>query len=404
MEPRDASAPSSPGEFLARRVLLLVTGLTPQVVTETLYSLAQENAESLPHEVHVVTTAEGARRVNLSLLSGDPGWFTRLIRDYSLPPIAFGPENVHVLQDERGVPMSDIRTGEDNRAAADQIAELVRRFTADAGTTLHVSLSGGRKTLGFFAGYALSLWGRERDRLTHVLVTEPFESSWNFFYPTPYEHVIAAHDGQLADCRTAVVTLADLPFVRLRHGLPEELLSSPGGFANAVDAAQARLGPPVLRISFATRSVEAAGVSFALAPAELATLAWFARRAAAGQDALECPSDGVPSLDHANQYLAEYRRIRGVIDDDGRTAARYRRGMSKADFEERKSKLKRALREALGSRADPYQVIGEGRRPMRFRLALPAGAIHFEDERAPSPALPDLQSAAELLSRPSSRG
>ena len=362
-----------------RRVLLLVTGLTPQVVTETLYALAREGHDSLPHEVHVVTTVEGARRINLSLLSGEPGWFARLIHDYSLPTVAFRPENVHVLRDQQGVPMSDIRTGEDNRAAADQIAELVRGFTADPCTSLHVSLSGGRKTLGFFAGYALSLWGRVGDRLSHVLVSEPFESSWNFFYPTPYEHVISVRDGQLADCRAAVVTLADLPYVRLRHGLPEGILSAPGGFENAVGAAQARLGPATLRLSVGNRTVEAAGVSFTLPPAEFATLAWFARRAAAGLEAIPCPSDGVPSIDHANEYLAEYRRVRGMIDDDGRTAARYRRGMTKADFEERKSKLKRALTDALGRWSDPYQLVGEGRRPMRYRLALPADAIRFED-------------------------
>lgn len=360
-------------------MLLVVTGLTPQVVTETVYALSREGPECLPHELHVVTTAEAAVRVNLSLLSREPGWFARLVRDHGLPPIAFGPQNVHVLRDTNGAPLPDIRTDEDNRAAADQIARLVGEFTADASTSLHVSISGGRKTLGFFAGYALSLWGRDHDRLTHVLVNEPFESSWDFFYPTPYEHVISTRDGRLADCRTALVTLADLPFVRLRHGLPPELLSHPDGFAAAVDAAQARLGPPSLRIAFEARTVEAAGVSFSLAPAELATLAWFARRAVAGLEPIECPSDGVPSHEHARQYLAEYRRVRGVADDDGRTSGRYRNGMSKADFEERKSKLKRALRDVLGSRAEPFLIVGEGRRPMKFRLALDPRSIQLAD-------------------------
>ena len=41
-----------------RRILLAVTGLSPQVVTETLYALALEGGhERMPTEVHLVTTA-----------------------------------------------------------------------------------------------------------------------------------------------------------------------------------------------------------------------------------------------------------------------------------------------------------------------------------------------------------
>jgi CRISPR-associated protein (TIGR02584 family) len=204
-----------------RRTLLVVTGLTPQVVTETLYALMQDDRAAMPHELHIITTAEGAQRARLALLSDQPGWFARFIADYRLAPITFSDEHIHVLSDSRGQPLDDIRSAADNEHAADQIADWVRRLTADAGTQLHVSLAGGRKTLGFFAGYALSLWGRDGDRLTHVLVNEPYESSWDFFYPTPYERIIETRGGKLADCMQAEVTLADIPFVRLRHGLPQ---------------------------------------------------------------------------------------------------------------------------------------------------------------------------------------
>lgn len=360
-----------------RRILLAVTGLTPQVVTETLYALLREGADALPTEVHILTTAEGAERARLALLSEQPGWFHRLRADYHLAPIEFDLEHIHALRDAAGQPLADIRSADDNACAADEIAEWVRRFTLDSRSQLHVSLAGGRKTLGFFAGYALSLWGRDRDRLTHVLVSEPYESSWDFFYPTPYERIIETRGGKLADCMHAVVTLADLPFVRLRHGLPQALLSGQAGFAQAVHAAQARLGPPRLVLDLQAQQIEAAGQRIALAPAELAFLAWFARRAVHGAPGLERPSEVEPSLAHARAYLAEYRRIRGVLGDDGRASARYRDGMSQGDFDERKSKLKRALVSALGPAAQPYLVIGEGRAPMRFKLALPANAVRF---------------------------
>jgi hypothetical protein len=246
-----------------------------------------------------------------------------------------------------------------------------------------VSLAGGRKTLGFFAGYALSLWGRDADRLTHVLVSEPFESSWDFFYPTPYQRIIQVRGDKLADCAQAEVTLADIPFVRLRHGLPPELLAGSSGFAAAVRAAQQRLGPPRLAIDLDARTVCAAGRTFAMPAAELATLAWFARRARQGLPAVACPRDGVDSPELAQGYLAEYRRILGPLGDDGRAARRYRHGMSKGDFLERKSKLRRALLDALGPvAAQPYRIVGEGRSPMKFRLDLRPDAIDLEADLA----------------------
>ncbi|PJA57556.1 MAG: TIGR02584 family CRISPR-associated protein, partial [Rhodocyclales bacterium CG_4_9_14_3_um_filter_68_10] len=53
-----------------RRILLAATGLSPQVVTETLYALTQRRAPAfVPTEIHLVTTAEGAERARLTLLS-----------------------------------------------------------------------------------------------------------------------------------------------------------------------------------------------------------------------------------------------------------------------------------------------------------------------------------------------
>jgi CRISPR-associated protein (TIGR02584 family) len=86
------------------RILLAVTGLTPQVVTETLHALMREGPNALPHEVHILNTAEGAERARLALLSDQPGWFHRLVVDYGLPPIEFDPLHIHVLHDAAGQP------------------------------------------------------------------------------------------------------------------------------------------------------------------------------------------------------------------------------------------------------------------------------------------------------------
>ena len=359
----------------ARRVLLAATGLTPQVVTETLYALMREGGSALPTELHIVTTAEGADRARLALLSAQPGWFHRLLADYRLAPIAFDDSHIHVLAGPGGLPLPDIRSADDNARAADQVAELVRQLSADDVAQLHVSLAGGRKTLGFFAGYALSLWGRDADRLSHVLVSEPYESSWDFFYPTPYERIVQTRDGKLVDCALAQVTLAELPFVRLRHGLPRALLDGRTGFADAVAAAQRRLGPARLVLHLDDGWVAAGDQQVLLPPADMAFLAWFVRRARSGLPGLRCPLDGQPSVEHAQAYLAEYRRIR--VDDD-HPAQRYRLGMGKAGFLERKSKLNASLVASLGAAAAaPYLIVGEGRRPMQYRLTLPKEALRF---------------------------
>jgi CRISPR-associated protein (TIGR02584 family) len=362
----------------ARRHLLCITGLTPQVVTETLFALYREDPAQLPTDIHVLSTDDGIARARLTLLSDQPGWFHRLCADYRLPPMRFGPESLHVLHNGDGQPLSDIRDGFDNTTAADMVTEWIRRLTADDVDHVHVSLAGGRKTLGFFAGYALSLFGRSQDRLTHVLVNAPYESHPGFFYPTPYSDIIYGQppDPRPLDCRDAIVTLAEIPFVRLRHGLPASLLSGRATFSNTVQAAQQSLGPPRLEIDADGGQVRAAGVPVELAPAELAFYIWLALRAAAGQPPVPCPPDGVPSAEYATAFLAAYRSVVGTLGDDDRVIQGLRQGMDKNYFERRKSRVNRALSDALGNDGATYRVQGFGRRPRTaYGLGLAAGQI-----------------------------
>jgi CRISPR-associated protein (TIGR02584 family) len=368
----------------ARRHLLCITGLTPQVVTETLYALYREDPAQLPTDIHVLSTDDGIARARLTLLSDQPGWFHRLCADYRLPPMRFGPNSLHELRNGDGQPLSDIRDGADNTNAADMVTEWIRRLTADEADQVHVSLAGGRKTLGFFAGYALSLFGRPQDRLTHVLVSAPYESHPGFFYPTPYSDIIYGQppDPRPLDSRDAVVTLADIPFVRLRHGLPASLLSGRTSFSLTVQTAQRSLGPPRLEIDAYDGQVRAGGVLIELAPAELAFYLWLAQRAADGRPPIPCPPDGVPSSEYATSFLLAYRSVVGTLGDDDRVVQGLRQGMDKNYFERRKSRVNRALSDALGSAAATYAVQGFGRRPRTaYGLGLAAGQILVGNHR-----------------------
>ena len=361
---------------MKRRILLVVTGLSPQVVTETLYALSVAGQPAwIPHEIHLITTAQGAQRARLALLSEEPAWFHRLCRDYELPEIEFCQTNIHILTGDRGEPLDDIRTPRDNERAADAITALVRELTADPGSALHVSIAGGRKTMGYYLGYALSLFGRPQDRLSHVLVSEPFESSWNFFYPTPYSQVIETRDKALADTRDAEVTLAEIPFVSLRNGLPLRLLHGEASFTETVTAARKALEPPRLVIDLGRKALIAADEKVTLRPAELAFYAMMARRRKNGMRPINHRDAELPE-----QYLKEYACLVSPYSGD---FERVEKGMAGDDlrdwFEQRKSRVNSAICKALGEHlANPYLIAASGRRPLtRFGLKLPPEAIEF---------------------------
>ncbi len=364
-----------------RRILLAVTGLSPQVVTETVYALAvAADSPWVPTEVHVVTTVEGRKRAELALLSDTPGWFHRLLHDHDLPPIAFDRDRIHVLTDAEGQPLEDIRSPQDNECAADQLTEIVRKLTADEESELHVSIAGGRKTMGFYLGYALSLFGRPQDRLSHVLVSEPFESCWDFFYPTAHEHIIQTRNNDLADARDAQITLAEIPFVSLRHGLDERLLQGQASFSEAVEAASRALQPPSLELDLSARKIIAGGIEIVLPPVQLALYAVFARRAAEGKPPLLAPAKDSPDREWAERFMREYHAIHSTgLKDTERTEAALKKGMDGDYFSVQKSALHRRLRQALGTAATAYLIDGGRRRPGLFALKLPPAAIRFSE-------------------------
>jgi CRISPR-associated protein (TIGR02584 family) len=380
--------PADPRAF-PRRVLLAVTGLSPQVVTETIYALAvTRSPPCVPTEVHLVSTAEGAREATLNLLSASPGWFHRLSDEYALPPLAFDAEHIHVLTDADGARIDDIRTPDHNRRAADRIIELVRAFTADPSCALHVSLAGGRKTMGYYAGYALSLFGRPQDRLSHVLVSEPFESSRDFYYPARERRVIATRGGRTADASQASVMLAEIPFVRLRHRLPDDFLARPLAFDETVRIVSQRVGPPQVTIDVRRRTLRAAGHTVVLPPAQFALYAVVAHRSKRGLPPLTAPfkHPDRPDKDWSAAFLEDLSLACGasMLVPDG-VEERLRAGVDGDWFSQHLSRLNRTLRERLGDDAASYAVGGGTRRPRAYRLGVEPGAIEF-DVRAGEPA------------------
>lgn len=281
----EALLKSDPAAY-TRRILLAVAGTTPQILTETLYALIHSGHPFIPTEVHVITTSEGAHRIRLQLLDEHSGQFRNFCKDFLLTgQIRFVSDNVTVLHDQAGHPLSDIISPQDNEHAADQIVAWLRGFTQDAECSIHACLAGGRKTMGFYLGYGLSLYGRTQDRLSHVLVSQHFEGNREFFYKPPVAKTLYTStmlggrvDERPLSTDEAQIWLAEIPFVRLRDGLPSRLLDGKGSYTDAVSAVQASLPDTALVLDIDNLQLICGGVAVKLPPREFAFYVWHAKR------------------------------------------------------------------------------------------------------------------------------
>lgn len=362
-----------------RRILLVVSGMSPQILTETLWALTcQRPIAFVPTEIHLLTTVGGARNARLNLL--DKGQFAALCADYGLDKQLFGPDSLHIITTGMGRPLEDIRTPEENEAAADFITNFIRDLTQNDDAALHVSMAGGRKTMGYYAGYALSLFGRAQDRLSHVLVSEPFENLASFYYPTPESCLIDGPGGRVLDARDAVVTLAEIPFVRLRDEVPTQLLEGRAGFSETIQKAQ-RLGrEETLVVDIAGKRLLAAGEEVVLPPVLFAFYAWIIRRLLDGAAEPNVRDLVEPNADFAEEFMSLFESIEGEMGRDlDRTRNGLAGGMERTWFDEKKSLIKKALIEQLGTTfARQYGITGFGKRGYtRYTVMLETDQIEW---------------------------
>ena len=264
-------APSCP----VRRALACVSGMSPAIITETLYALVVEQG-FVPDEIHVVTTLDGREKVHRDLLNPQSGHFHAFVRDY-LPgrTIRFNDDTIHLIgqdTDGTGTALADIQTDEDNRHAADTIYRVLRQLKAQAPTQLHASVAGGRKSMSFYMGQAFSLVAEPADRLSHVLVNEPFESVPDFFYPPSVPRLFVTRSGQRVSSAAARIQLAGLSVIKLGAMLGELPVAAQKDFDFAMRLAQATLEPPMVRLCFDKGRVEMLGRTIDMAPQEFLLL------------------------------------------------------------------------------------------------------------------------------------
>ena len=125
--------------------------------------------------------------------------------------------------------------------------------------------------MGFYVGYALSLFGRAQDRLSHVLVPPPYESRKDFFYPRPGAQGRARASGP-DPFRPAARRAAGAPARRAARAFPTPSTKRRRRCRNW----RSTLDPAMLKVT-------AGGESFDLKPAQFAFYWMMAERCIAAK-------------------------------------------------------------------------------------------------------------------------
>lgn len=279
---------------MKQTILLAVTGMSPAILTETVWALAMRE-KTIPSRVIAVTTAAGRERLR-ALWTPDPAlgglapWeaLRGALEDaghHLEGRLRFGdtPDDIRVITTThpptgRSLELEDIRTAAENTATADFILEQVRGIAANPDTRLVASIAGGRKTMGTLLYAAVSLLGRDSDRITHVLVEPPFESHPGFWFPGQPTGKARSkaknHNGPW-------VELADIPFLPLRNKITGTFGREPGSFLALTALCRSSTGQdaaPKLSLSESTPGCRVEGHPVRLGPREHSLLLLLCRR------------------------------------------------------------------------------------------------------------------------------
>jgi len=314
----------------AEIILLAVTGMSPAILTETVWALAQENPPVLPDRIVVLTTTVGKNQIERELFTSQrhfndqSGWDCLREklqeRGHDMKGrLRFDPaSDLHILtrwdeSSHRNLLLSDIRTAADNEAVADRILEFVRSIVASPDTRLIASIAGGRKTMGTLLYVCMTLVGREDDRLTHVLVNEPFDEarlSPRFYFPEQPSAELTTPDNKTVRAAEAHIDLADVPFVPLRNLFARELGRMPGRFSALVaqcsEGVRKRSGNSVKLVVHRSRpEIEINGIRVRLSPKEQLLALFLADRSRKARPAFASYKEAENSL---NEYRKQLRR------------------------------------------------------------------------------------------------
>lgn len=305
-----------------RIILVAVLGTSPAVLTETVWALAHLEKPVVPDEVVVLTTLDGEAALKAQLFGAGNGW-QRLLKTLAKEGLDIGgrllfgetQQSVRLLSDpQRKRNLADIATSADNAQMADDLIDTLRGYTEDASTQVYASIAGGRKTMGALMLSCMSLLGRERDHVLHVLVNPPFDGGVEpvFLFPEKGVRFTSRSNGGRLSSKDAKISLIDIPFVKMRGWYQDKFKTLPPRYSELVRAAQssgpeATVQKPLLDFEFAHCVFRANGKAEHLSATEFTTLSL---------DLLCAPSNLLSALSTAHAIARKDRQY-GWFQDFG---------------------------------------------------------------------------------------
>jgi CRISPR-associated protein (TIGR02584 family) len=327
--------------------VIALVGLTPAVVTETLYAILREGGRI--GAIYLVATKASEAAINY-LSAPNTGQIAALWaihgRGEALPAI-----RVCLISCDN-IPIPDIQTSDHHNLMADTINDLVSELTSASNPVLHASIAGGRKTMGAILMLAMCLHGRADDRISHCLVAPELEADRNFYFPMP------------ADAQAdAGVNLVDLSFPRLRYLLRPQLLSlSMSGLVASLTNHLS--GTEGVRLVMTDGWLHTAGGSVRLGPRHSAILAALAEAAPTLSEGVTFRELGIARL--IELYIAAGASWRNARELRARLEAEDPAPWFLAQFSQIRKKLIERFGIAAGQALAPQTI---GRRPRtRYRL------------------------------------
>ncbi|MCX7817522.1 MAG: CRISPR-associated ring nuclease Csm6 [Syntrophales bacterium] len=356
-----------------RNILLAVLGLTPQVITETLYALYQEGRHV--DSIHVITTRKGKEKINAHLLAPGDGWFYRFLREYEVGGIEFSHDNIHTVKDEYGNEYEDIEDAEANEALLKLCLEITFHLTRDPDTAVFFSIAGGRKTMSACLMVAAQCYGRPQDRIYHVLVSSEYESNPDFFYPPrksiPVRLIDSKGHEYAKETKYAEIKMVSIPFFSFRHLLSGEMLKVPRTPAELM-LSVVRDNKPDLIIDLSQSKVIYKGRECDLMPARMVFYAFFALRKK------NCPKGNERPCKGCNDCYVEWSALSSSFKDEivrlyrrcnpKRAVEEMKKGgildLDMGNFNAYKGKIRRDLEAAFGAHnAKSLIITGVGKKP-----------------------------------------
>lgn len=348
-----------------KEILIHIAGTTPQLITETIYGLIYKDPPVYIDELYIITTATGIQRIEEELIK--KGRLESFYKEFKIKRLL--PE-FFIIKDQYGNPLEDIREEDHNEIVGNLIVDIIREKTKDHLTRLHCSLAGGRKTMSFYIGSALQLFGRPWDRLYHILVTPEFESHPDFYWKPEKDRVIKGRDGKMLNTKDARIYLAELPFICLR----EKLSLNGKSFRELVKEGQEEIDTaitqPDLIVNLKERSLNIGGIIIRMDPLYLILYTYLLRKKleycinqtrSLCINCTECFPRLVDDLSDRKafdlmikDYIAIYGKGSGFVEKLKRGC---KEGMDADKVRQNMSKINRRIKEHLTDYIQPYFII-----------------------------------------------